>query len=47
MAIVTQIPQIPVPQVSPAQVDELLKGYDKLFTGLECLPGEHTIEIDL
>ena len=27
-------------------VDELLKAYDKLFTGLGCLPGEHTIEID-
>jgi hypothetical protein len=23
-----------------------LKGYDELFTGLGCLPGEHTIEID-
>ena len=34
------------PKVNPAQVDELLKGYDKLFTGLGRLPGEHTIEID-
>ena len=38
-------PTVP-PKVNPAQVDELLKGYDKLFTGLGCLPGEHTIEID-
>ena len=28
------------------QQHELLKGYDELFTGLGCLPGEHTIEID-
>ena len=38
-------PSVP-PKVNTAQVDELLKRYDKLFTGLGCLPGEHTIEID-
>ena len=26
--------------------DELLQGHSKLFTGLGCLPGEHTIKID-
>ena len=31
---------------NPTQQHELLKGYDELFTGLGCLPGEHTIEID-
>jgi hypothetical protein len=31
---------------NPTGEDELLKGYDKLFIGLGCLPGEHTIEID-
>jgi hypothetical protein len=31
---------------NPTQQHELLKGYDELFTGLGCLSGEHTIEID-
>ena len=34
------------PKFNPTQQHELLKGYDDLFTGLGCLPGEHTIEID-
>ena len=34
------------PKFNPTQQHELLKGYDELFTGLGCLPGEHTIEID-
>ena len=38
-------PSVP-PKVNPAQVDELLKGYEKLFTGLGCLPGEHKIVFD-
>ena len=33
-------------KVNPTQEDELLKGYDEVFSGLGCLPGEHTIEID-
>ena len=45
MAIVTQIPQCHL-KSTQAQVDELLKGYDKQFTGLGCLPGEQTIVID-
>ena len=31
---------------TPPEIDELLKGHEKLFTGLGCLPGEHTIQID-
>ena len=34
------------PEFNPTQQHELLKGYDEFFTGLGCLPGEHTIEID-
>ncbi|CAB4013836.1 retrotransposon-like family member retr-1, partial [Paramuricea clavata] len=34
------------PKFNPIQQHELLKGYDELFTGLGCLPGEHTVEID-
>ena len=33
-------------KVNSTQEDELLKGYDEVFSGLGCLPGEHTIEID-
>ena len=33
-------------KVNLTQEDELLKGYYEVFTGLGCLPGEHTIEID-
>ncbi|CAB4026187.1 Hypothetical predicted protein, partial [Paramuricea clavata] len=33
-------------KITSTQQHELLKGYDELFTGLGCLPGEHTIELD-